>query len=53
MKLEIKFRNNTNLWLRVNREIFRSWCGERRINEKIYIGKVYYFLTNKISMNDK
>ncbi len=43
--LEVEFRPNT--WARVTANHFRSSTGNRRINEVIYNGPVYYEGTNR------
>lgn len=42
-KFEIKVYDS---WLVVSWNIFRSWGGERKLNDKLYDGPSYYFLSN-------
>lgn len=51
MKLEIELR--TDCWVEVDRLVFRSWCGRRRINGKRYIGKRYNFMTKNLISKDQ
>ena len=46
-KLEIEI--STNHWSSVTAEIFRSWEGNRKANDRPYTGPVYYFCSNEIS----
>jgi len=44
--LEIYLPKNKD-WYRVTSRQFRSWTGQRRINNEVYSGPVYLFETNK------
>jgi hypothetical protein len=46
-KLDIEIR--TNHWSSVTADIFRSWAGNRKINDRPYAGPVYYLWSNEIS----
>ena len=52
-KLEILPRSESNEWVEVSVEIFRSWGGSRRINGKEFKGDVYFMGTNEIVRHEK
>ena len=46
---KIKVYNN---WIEVDKWIFRSWTGERKLNNKLYNGPVYVLGSDKVVARD-
>jgi hypothetical protein len=47
--LEIRVRQKSVEWSKVDPWIFRSWTGQRRVNGVLYSGPSYYLGRNEVA----